>query len=244
MTTELINDQIVMESNGAGYNTYRFPIPNMPDDADMLVLSFRYWYDTYTSSESGNAGWDGSDCFGLSFSGVIPDDSSQDDFFGWVDTNVGQNFIYSPTNSNFNNQDVIIGNNSHSIMNGEGSSLGTIGSDEHRFMPAFGKPANPTVGKTYTGVLVFKRDAGSLDKILISTGGNFGSLTDLSDARLDSSTVYGEEDTILTVGASGNWRNGGGINFPTWLMAKFTSSINGKKFVLDSYHVQFYNYCT
>ncbi len=244
MSVELISDQFVMEANGAGYNELSIPLPVGPSDADMMVYAFRLWYDTYAASEDTNNGWDGSDCFGLSFDDVIPNDASQENFFGWVDTNVGQNFIYSAANSNFSNQDAVLGDTSHQVMDGEGNSLGAINSDQARFMPAFGKPANPTVGALYTGLWVIKRDTGSSDKILITTGGNFESLVRLPDARLDAGTIFGETNTLLTVGASGNWRNGGGMNFPTSVVAKFTSGIAGKKFVFHSHHVQYIKYCT
>jgi len=244
MTVSASGSDITMEANGAGYNQYRFPLPEAPADADMMVFAFRYWYDTFAASEDANAGWDGSDCFGLSFDGVMPDDTAQANFFGWVDTDAGQNLIYSAANANFNNADVVLGDTSHDVLDGEGNNLGAINSDQARFLGGFGKPANPTVGATYTGLWIVKRDAGSADKIMLTQGANFQSLANLSLARTDSNTVFGETDTLLTVGNGGNWRSGGGINFPTWVVSKFTSASVGKKFVLDSYHTQYYKYCS
>ena len=244
MSVSLDGQKIIMEANGAGYNQYRFPLPGAPSAADVMVFVFRYFYDAFAANEDADAGWDGSDCFGLSFDGVIPNDALQDNFFGWVDTDAGQNFIFSAADANFNGKDVVIGDSSHDILDADGTKLGDIGTSPARFMPGFGKPANPTVGAIYTGIWVFKRDTGSIDKILLTTGGNFESLANLADARLDANTVFGETDTLLTVGSGGNWRNGGGINFPTWVVSKFTSAISGKKFVLDSYKAEYYSYCT
>ena len=245
MSVSLDGQKIIMEANGAGYNQYRFPLPSAPSAADVMVFVFRYFYDEFDDTELGqDAGWDSSDCFGLSFDGVIPDDALQDNFFGWVDTDAGQNFFFLASHVNFNGHAVVVGAGSRDILDADGTNRGSILNNAAIFMPGFGTPPNPTIGALYTGIWVFKRDTGSTDKILLTTGGNFESLANLADARLDANTVFGETDTLLTVGGGGNWRNGGGINFPTWVVSKFTSALSGRKFVLDSYKAEYYSYCT
>ncbi len=245
MSAKIINNQVVLEATGAGFQQARIPLPTAPVGSDMMVFAFRYFYDTYAADEGPtDYGWDAADSFGLSFDGVFPTEAIKSNFFGWINDNASSVFNYEAAWAEFNGEDAVNGSGDHNVYDGEGNVLGDPVNQASRFSEGMARPANPTVGAKYTGVWIIKKDDADLAKINISIGGNFESLADLSDARTAAATIFGDENNPITVGNSGNWRSGGGMNFPIGLMMTYTSNVNARKFILDSYEVEFYQFCS
>ena len=245
MSAGIVSNKIELEATGAGFQTARIPLPKAPVGSDMLAFFFRVFYDTYAADEGPtDYGWDAADCFGLSFDGVIPTEAIKSNFFGWINDNASTVFNYEAAWAGFNFQAAVNGAGDHNVYDGEGNILGDPVNDTLRFPQGMARPANPTVGATYTGVWIIKKDDNDLTKINISIGGNFESLADLAAARTAANTIFGDLNNPITVGNSGNWRTGGGMNFPSWIIMKYTSGVNGRKFILDSYKAEYYQFCT
>lgn len=246
MSAGIINNQVVLEATNAGYQEARIPLPIAPAAADMLAFYFRAWYDTYAADEGPtDYGWDAGDCFGLSFDGVTPTEAIKANFFGWINDNADTVFNFEAAWAEFNAQNAVNGSGDHNVYDGEGNILGDPVNDPARFSEGMARPANPTVGALYTGVWLMKKDDNDNTKLNISIGGNFESLVNIEDARTSANTIWGDQNLAITVGNSGNWRDStGAINFPNWLIAKYTSGVNGRKFIIDQYKVEYYDYCT
>jgi len=244
MTASIIANQLVLEATGAGYQTGRVPLPIAPPTADMIAFFFRGFYDTYAADEGPtDFGWDAADCFGLSFDGVIPTEAIKANFFGWINDNGSSVFNYEAAWAEFNGQDAVNGAGDHNVYDGEGNVLGDPVNDPARFSEGMARPANPTVGATYTGVWLIKKDEADPTRINISIGGNFESLVNIEDARTSPNTIWGDLNVPIVVGAAGNWRAGGIMNFPSWIIMKYTSDINGRKYILDEYKAEYYQFC-
>lgn len=245
MSASITNNQIVLEATGAGFQQGRIPLPIAPEGSDMMAFFFRYHYDTYVADEGPtDYGWDAADCFGLSFDGVVPTEAIKSNFFGWINDNASSIFNFEAAWAEFNGEDAVNGAGDHNLYDGEGNILGDAVNQASRFSEGIAKPANPTVGAKYTGVWIIKKDDADLANINISIGGNFESLADLADARTSAATIFGDLNNPIVVGTSGNWRSGGGMTFPSWVIINYTSGVNGRKFILDSYKAEYYQFCS
>ena len=245
MSAGITNNQIILEATGVGYQEARVPLPISPPTADMVAFYFRCFYDLYAADEGPtDYGWDAADCFGLSFDGVTPTEANKENFFGWINRNGSTVFNFEAAWAEFNGENAVNGNGDHNVFDGEGNDLGDPVNNPARFSEGMARPANPTVGAKYTGVWLIKKDDSDLTKINISIGANFASLANIEDARTDSNTIWGDLNVPIVVGDTGNWRDGGGINFPEWLIIKYTSGVNGRKFILDEYKLEYFEYCS
>jgi hypothetical protein len=98
-------------------------------------------------------------------------------------------------------------------------------------------PANPTLGQTFTGVWVVRRDGNTSNGIRVSLGYNLAGVprADFSQVAFSPATVWTLQHSLVTDGTW--WRQSSGMRFPEWWLIKNPAPTVGRRMVLD--HVQF-----
>lgn len=250
MSAVITDNQLILTASGTGYQSASAELRSAPPaSADMMVFLFRAYYDSATGNEAEtNYGWGNPACYGLSFSGDIPQGTNHSNFFGISGGNSNGNFVGYIYNANaFGTGEAGLAMYARSTSNGYNGGTGTNASGA--FTSGLGSsrgawdlPANPTVGAKFTGVWVVKKKGGSQD-ILLNNGYNLESLSlaDAGNARTSGNTVwYGTEQSITE---TTNWRPSSSlITFPEHVVFGFPSGVVGRKMVVDWFKIEYYAY--
>jgi hypothetical protein len=233
------NGAVQLVGDGAGWNGARRKILIPAGVWDSMTVTWRAWWDTYTTNNQDmtTPGWDTIACLGLGFTSEFPTflGSGWDGFFGirgLTGSTGNMGSIYDGSAFGSGNPGAWIWGSSVDFRL-RNSATDISGTNNARRMI----PANPTLGPTFTGVWVVRRDGNTSNGIRVSLGYNLAGVprADFSQVASSPATVWTLQHSLVTDGTW--WRAGGGMHCPGWFLVKNPSPTVGRKLVLD--HVEF-----
>lgn len=251
MISSITNGQLKFEADGLGRGTFKFEIPsNIIDaDADVMLFCYKGWLELQAQVSSEDYGFDCRGLWGLSFDGIVPsygDPSTVNlsNFFGLVNVQPGNvnevdylNAAILTTNDAwaFYYQNVIWSganlNSTTSLHDGGPNSL----------TDSVGQilPRTKALSDQFTWIWKMVKSTEENDEVVMSIGYNLESLSgrDMFNAASSENTVWVQENVTFT--ETDNWRAGGGITFPRWVMFAFAGGNPTDTLYIDEFGVKF-----
>ncbi|HLP07948.1 MAG TPA: hypothetical protein VK178_07265 [Opitutaceae bacterium] len=244
MSATISDSKLLLSAEATGFSTGKLVLPTAPAGTDVLVVSFRAWFENYAAGADGYDaanGWDNVDCFGLSFNGTFParDASTalaaKTGFCGIAQVTTGAThqlrYVAEPANNwlgpvvEWASGQMLAG-----VATAPNAALTGATAQQTRL------PHGALAGAQFAGVWVFKKAPGQ--SLSCSFGRNFESLAnaEISKALTSAATVWDAQNQITAEAT--NWRTAEGtMQFPAYFLAKFTGGLAGCRLVID--HLKF-----
>lgn len=244
MSVSTSGTQAILTSENLGWNGAMQQLPAAPAGTKAMVFTFRAWFDTIASNdEFTTPGWEPTWLLGFCFNDTWPTRAARNNFWGYSeDTNSGS--IVANNHQSGSPPALAWYRNPSGTLagwyNGRASSTTLATSATN-----IGLAPNPTAGATRTDVWIAKVEEPSAAGMRFSRGYNLESLAPAAfpETRIRPATVW----TNTNIGfpdpdPGSNWRPGGGIAFPRWLMLRFPSPTIGRKMHMEHFTVEYFDY--
>jgi hypothetical protein len=258
MPATINNNILELQPDNIGYQAFRIPLSAV-SNASTMVFYYKAYVDNTPNNineDSGSYGWNNDAFFGLSFNGVLS--ANIGGIVGW--TNSTNNTVvftqslanYSPLNnfSGYSQFVPVCFDTSTNVVSYGHPTITTRAS-----LPSnagYFCPSTTTIGvsgaQRFLGILKVAKHPTNTQQIIISYGTNWENMpaSSFSSALSSLSTnwlTYGSAQTETT-----NFRPNNAnpllsdtINFPTWIVGKWPSTVSGRELVISDMKVEYYN---
>jgi|688.fasta_scaffold184996_4 hypothetical protein len=255
MPATINNNALELVGDNLGYQAARVELPPQPTDADAIIFYYKAYVDKIPVgpySETSSNSWDKNAFFGLSFDGTI--NGVNTGLVGYSNIDNINRASYSGSrqlNPTWNPNDIIspysfdggiwrfrYGN--PSFIAG-GFNVGVV-------CPNTGPTgADLATAEKYLHIIRINKDVNDAQRISLSIGFNWENLSvnDFSKALTSTSTIWALSDYTVneTTNFRTNWNNpslSGTINFPSWIVSKWTTPTVDRKFVVTNIKIEYY----
>lgn len=259
MPATIINNILELQPDTLGYQAFKIPLSAAPENTTTMVFYYKAYVDNLTSStnEDGTSyPWNNDAFFGLSFTGVIS--ANTGGIVGW--TNSNSNYVvYSPSagaytplliNSEYSQFiPVAFDTSTSSISYGHPTvtTRASIGSYCGYFCPTT-NIINLSGAKKFLGILKISKNPENAQQIIMSYGINWENMSsaNFSNALASLSTNWislgsAQTETTYFRPNHANPLLSNTINFPSWIVGKWSSSKPGRELVITDMKVEYYN---
>lgn len=259
MPAKINNNILELQPDNIGYQAFRIPIPapQVPNPSSMVFYYKAYLNDSITTNttEDTTYSWNRNSFFGLSFTGVTS--ANTGGIVGWTNSNATQVLI-SGSLSNYTNFNTIspysqivpirfFGNSTNLSYGSPNITTTTImGNNAAYFCPATNS-IGVSGAKTFLGILKIGKHATNAQQVTISHGTNWENLSSSNFSSALTSLSTNWTTLANTVTETTNFRSNylnpslsGTINFPSWIVGKWSSGIPSRKLIITDLKVEYY----
>lgn len=258
MPATIINNILELQPDNMGYQAFRMPL-TAAANASTMVFYYKAYVDNIpvnTNENGGSYGWDNDSFFGLSFTNVVS--ANRGGIVGWSNSNSNTVIFtsslgtYSPLliNSGYSQfVPVCFDTSTSNISYGHPTftTRANIGTHCGYFCPS-----TNTIGisgaQRFLGILKVSKHPTNTQQISLAYGMNWENMPSASFSSALSSLStnwisYGSAQTETTYFRP-NHANpllSNTINFPSWIVGKWTSAQGGRELVITDMKVEFYD---
>lgn len=250
MPAIITDTSIVLQPDNVGYQAFRIPLEPQPAGAVTMVFYFKGYVnglDSNQTEDGANYGWNNDSFFGLSFNGNVA--ANTGGIVGW--TNSTSNRVLGAAGRS----------SSHPLFAGQyGSATPFYFGDTISFFyyghptlttsanlsnAAYCFPTTDVIGvaeaEKFLGIFRISRHDTNAQNIVLSFGANWEnrSMEDFSGALSAAATRWVFSNH--TVAETTNFRPGGAMSFPGWIVGKWPSGVIGRTLTLSALRVEYYN---
>lgn len=246
----IISDtSILLQPDNIGYQAFRVPLAAVPAGAVTMVFYYRGYVDIAENiaEDGASYGWNNNAFFGLSFSGNVS--ANTGGVVGW--SSLGNGILRTPLRGS---SWAFYANSGHASATpfqfGDDSRNFFYGhpSTAQRILPGNGAYCFPTThvigaagaGK-FLGIIKISRQDNSTQGIVLSYGVNWENRAagDFTGALSAPATnwIFSNQAVSETT----NFRPGGAMNFPGWIVGKWPSGVLGRTLTITALRVEYYN---
>lgn len=249
MPAIITDTSILLQPDNIGYQAFRIPLAAAPAGAVTMAFYYKAYVDGVTQNlvEDGSSySWNNDFFFGLSFSGNVS--ANTGGIVGWSNSTTNTFLrtqgrttggIYA--NSGLNATPVFFGDDSRNFFYGHPQVVTGIQPNNGAFCFPTTEPVGAAEAGKFLGILKISRQDNSTQNIVLSYGVNWENRApgDFSGALSapETSWIFSNQAVAETT----NFRPGGAMNFPGWIVGKWPSGVIGRTLTLTALRVEYYN---
>lgn len=254
MPATINNNSLELVGDSLGYQAARVQLPAQPTDADSMVFYYKAYVDRIPASTNENSSnsWDKNAFFGLSFNGTISGANTGLVGYSNIDnTNSASHSGSRQLNASWNPNDII------APSSFDGGIWRFRYANPSYISGSFNVGiACPNTGPTgadlataqkYLHIIKINKDANDAQRISLNVGFNWENLSvdTFNRALTSTSTIWAMKDYPIaeTTNFRTNWNNpslSSTINFPSWVVSKWTTPTVDRKFVVTNIKIEYY----
>lgn len=245
----IISDtSILLQPDNIGYQAFRIPLAAAPAGAVTMVFYYKAYVNGIgqnVAEDGGSYGWNNDAFFGLSFSGNVA--ANTGGIVGWSNTTAttilrtqGRTTGTIYANSGLNATPLFFGDNS--LFFSFGSQAGTgVNLQNGAYCFPTTDPIGAVEAGKFLGIVKISRQDNNANNIVLSYGVNWENraLADFPGALSAAATnwIFSNQAVAETT----NFRPGGAMNFPRWIVGKWPSGVIGCTLTITALRVEYYN---
>jgi len=248
----IISDtSILLQPDNIGYQAFRIPLAAAPAGAVTMVFYYKAYVDGVGQNvheDGGSYGWNNDAFFGLSFSGNVA--ANTGGIVGWSNT-TGNTILRTQgrttgtiyahfANSGLNATPLYFGDDNRFFAYGSQIGTGVLPTNGGFCFPTTDPIGAEEAGK-FLGIVKISRQDNNTQNIVLSYGVNWENraLADFPGALSAAATnwIFSNQALAETV----NFRPGGAMNFPGWIVGKWPSGVIGRTLTITALRVEYYN---